>query len=338
MITITTERLLNLFRVLMPTVNRKNHGAGIPGVLLHTARGEYGSEPGRTTLLAGTTSNGLGAGHTVIPCDGQLEPTLITLDDVATLRAWLGPRAKKNAEHSVEITRDLTSITVAEPPDLFDQADEVTLHVKDLDDVPRGLWDLLDPANVFELGAPDNVHGQALPNTHRVDITADMLLPFLTVGKMLGEEVQLYQQHSQRPILVQIGGSYRGVLTPRRWGADLRPDRVRIEGAAPDGPVHAPDLPPVKKKTTGPIVLAFGSKPAPVQQTIPEDFVAEEDVKPDPIEQAATDAKSSLLRDGTGLAVGKSAADKLVQAAEAHKIMRDVENKPAAPAFTPDQP
>lgn len=321
MITITTDRLLSLFRTLMPTANRKNHGGGIPGVLLHTARGEYGAEPGRTTLLAGTTSNGLGVGHTIIPCEGALEPTLITLDDVATLRAWLGPRAKKNAEHSVEISRDLTSITVQEPRDLFDQADELTLHVKDLDDVPRGLWDLLDPVNVFALGAPDNVHGQALPDTPRVDITADMLVPFLTVGKMLGEEIQLYQQHSQRPILVQIGGAYRGVVLPRKWGMDLRPDRVLIEGEKPDGPVHAPDLPPVKKKTTGPIVLAFGSKPAPVQQTIPEDFVPEEEVTPDPIGQAAADAKSSLLRDGTGLVVGKPEMD-----------------KPTAPAFTPDQP
>lgn len=247
-IRIDTPPLLALLGLLIPTATAEKNAGGFPGILLHTTRGYYGENPGMTSLLVGTSANGRVAGHTHIPCDGILEPTLIGLQDVISLRGLLAPRAKNDPNHSVDISRDLATITVQEPADLFDEGDTLTLHVGDLDTVPRTLWDVL----IYEpngLLPETNAKGARLPDVPRTDLPAGLLAPFVTVAKARNEQVQLYRTHQHQPILVQIGAHYRGVIMPTRWGTDLSTEAVVREGTRPDAEVFPPDLPPLPKKT-----------------------------------------------------------------------------------------
>jgi S-DNA-T family DNA segregation ATPase FtsK/SpoIIIE len=296
-IRIDTHRFLQLLAELSPTMPTNGIG-GMPGILLHTVRGHYGTDPGLTSLLVGTSSAGRAAGHTHVPCEGTLEPTLITVQDVAGLRSLLTPREKTNPDHALDIDRDLSSITLREPADLFSAGDAFTLHVGDLDTVPRLLWTLLAQGPQDWHESPVNVRGDTLPATPRVDIPAGVLAPFLAVAKLRKQSMQLYMGHPHRPILIQIGPHYRGVLTPDRWAHDMAPGIARREGDSPDADVHPPALPPVtKRNSAGPTVIDFRS-PAE-QPELPIDNptdpdpdgdgelgVPEEDIPADPVKPA----------------------------------------------------
>jgi S-DNA-T family DNA segregation ATPase FtsK/SpoIIIE len=279
---IDTHRLLQLLAELSPTMPTGGYG-GMPGILLHTVRGHYGDDPGQTSLLVGTSSAGRAAGHTHVPCDGTLEPTLITVQDVSSLRSLLAPREKTDPDHSVDIHRDLSTITIQEPPDLFDAGDTFTLHVGDLDTVPRLLWTLLAQGPRDWVEPALNVRGDTLPDMPRVDLPAAVLAPFVAVAKLRKQDVQLYIGHPHRPILVQIGPHYRGVLTPDRWAHDMSPGVALREGDAPDADVYAPTLPPVTKKPGAPVTV-IDFRPHAVQPELPidETLVPEEDTPPDP--------------------------------------------------------
>lgn len=268
MIRIDTSRFLRLLARLLPTATADKAG-GFHGILLHTARGPYGDDPGDTTLLVGTSASGRVVGHTYIPCEGTLEPTVITTQDIASLRAFLAPRAKHNEDHAVEIGRDLITVTVSEPADLFDMGDSITLHAGDLDKVPRRLWQQLALLDVE--GEHHNSKGDLIPDSTRTDIPATALVPFVAVARAVGAPLQLYRVHQHAPVLVQIGDTYRGVLWPSRWAVDIAPGIAMIEGAAPDADVHNPGLPPLPPNSGGPaVVLAFG-RPAAADPVLPLD-------------------------------------------------------------------
>lgn len=291
-IRIDTHRFLQLLAELSPTMPANGMG-GMPGILLHTVRGHYGTDPGLTSLLVGTSWAGRAGGHTHVPCEGTLEPTLITVQDVTGLRSLLTPREKTNPDHALDIDRDLSSITLQEPSDLFAEGDVFTLHVGDLDTVPRKLWTLLAQGPQDWDDLPVNVRGDTVPATPRMDIPAAVLAPFLAVAKLRKDTLQLYMGHPHRPILIQIGPHYRGVLGPDRWAHDLAPGIALREGDSPDADVHAPTLPPVTKKNSGPaIVIDF--RPQATQPELPVDdppedpgddtemFIPEKDMPPDP--------------------------------------------------------
>lgn len=270
MIRIDSGHLLQLLAELTPTLPGGQTFGGMPGVLLHTARGPYGDNPGLTTLLAGTSTNGPAVGHTHVPGDGTLEPTLIATQDVPVLQSWLGPRKKTNPDHTVEISRDLATITVQEPADLFDEGDTFTFHAGDLDSVPRHLWKHLAKGPLDWTGPPANTKGQDLPDSPRLEIDHAVLAPFLKVAAMRKERLQLYIGHPHRTVLVQIGARYRGAFSPVRWAADMAPGIAEQEGARPDGEVYAPELPPLKKKAPGPArVIDFRPKDQPLPIEVP---------------------------------------------------------------------
>jgi S-DNA-T family DNA segregation ATPase FtsK/SpoIIIE len=280
---IDTHRFLQLLAELSPTMPTGGYG-GMPGILLHTVRGHYGDDPGQTSLLVGTSSAGRAIGHTHVPCDSTLEPTLVTVQDVSSLRSLLTPREKTDPDHSVDIHRDLSTITIQEPADLFDQGDTFTLHVGDLDAVPRQLWTLLAQGPQDWADPPLNVRGDTLPDTPRMDLPAGVLAPFLAVAKLRKQSIQLYAGHPHRPILIQIGPHYRGVLIPDRWAQDMAPGIALREGDAPDADVYAPTLPPVTKKPGGPVTV-IDFRPHTEQPELPiddETLVPEEDIPPDP--------------------------------------------------------
>jgi hypothetical protein len=289
-IRIATDRLLDLLADLAPTATGKT---GMRGILLHTARGYYGDDPGMTTLLVGMGASGRVVGHTYIPCDGTLEPTLLGIADVASIRGLLETRAKADPNHSVEVTRDLETVTFQEPPDLFASGNSVTLHVGDLDTVPRYAWKILGYDHPAEQMPPPTLRGEDMPAVPRSDYDPAQLAPFITVAKRHTLPVQVYRYHPHRPTLVQIGGRYRGAIMPTRWAADMSRETIHREGAAPDGDLYEPDLPPVKNPGGGGgfgVVIDFrrkgeqgdGQTELPIGEVDPAEETPDDDTPTDP--------------------------------------------------------
>jgi hypothetical protein len=260
---IRTQHLLTLLGDLVHTASNDDYAGAAKGVLLHTDRGYLGDEPGMVSLLIGSSTNGRAAAQAYVPCDGTFrEPMLWQLDDIRTIVTVLKPKIKDNKDHMVTIARDLSTCTVQEPSDLFGDGNSFTFHLGDLDKYPRYVWGLLDYEEPEEL--PQDGKGGFIPVAARTDVTAGMLSPFVAVAKSRTAEIQLYRSHQDRPIMVQIGDNYRGVILPVRWTRD-EPNVARA-GAAPDSVVYDPGLPPAPKN-----VDSKGAKPTVIQMPLPTD-------------------------------------------------------------------
>lgn len=268
-IKLETDNLLDLLAQLVPTASSNPDDGVTAGVLLHTARGHYGDEPGQGDLLVGTSTDRLVVGHTYVPSFGQLaRPTLWRISDVKAVIDTFKPRAKAahkgkqkdEDDYFVHITLDGEHVTVAEDDDLLEDGFRLSFTEADLDEYPRSLW-----RSISQLGDGHFVRGDGteIPVANRTDIGAPRLAPFNKVAGLVGAPIQLYRTHQNRFVLVQIGDHYRGAIAPIRWddGTD------RGEGEAPSADVHVPDMPEEKPRQTPP--SAFVYKAAPAGETLP---------------------------------------------------------------------
>jgi S-DNA-T family DNA segregation ATPase FtsK/SpoIIIE len=272
-----TKALLELLGCLVHTASSDPEDGAIAGVLLHTARGERGLEPGRTDLLAGTSCNRLAVGHSYVEAYGQLHrPTLWRIDDVRTVQAALRPKVKDNKLHGVEIRLSEGTVVVRErdrDDTLFDDPHDGGLRLEfddgPIGEFPRSAWSLL--STVPTRRSLTDVDGRVLPALPRSDIAAAALGPFVKVAGLLKTPLEVYRYHQRLPILVQIGTTYRGAVTTSRWDDDTPTD-----GEAPSSEVYAPDLPPVERPATVEI-LRTGSGLHTTQSTV-DDGAAADDV------------------------------------------------------------
>lgn len=233
-IRVETSSLVDMLRDLVQTAGESEDGA-IGGVLVHVDRGYPGVEPGKTTMLVGTSTTGRTIGHTYTWCTGTMSPTLWPIDDVMATIAVLRPLTRKtDPKHAVEIRCEDGKVVIAEDPDLF--GDRLTLSFKagDLADYPRRIWHLLTEIHVRP-AVTDN--GVSVPARPRTDIPPAGLVPFQRVATRRKAVVEIYRYHQRLPVLIQIGSDYRGAVLPTAW-----PDGA--DGTGPDADVYAPELPP----------------------------------------------------------------------------------------------
>lgn len=243
-IRVNTKALVGLLSDLACTAADEPDAGARGGVLLHTTRGHYGSEPGMCTLLVGSSTTGYVAGTAHTYATGEAAPALWPIDDVRAAIAVLRPlcKGKDKAEHAVEISRVGDEVTVAEDPDLFANGTKLSFTVASLDQFPRSLWSALSDVH---LRPAVELDGRTVPPAPRLDVTPSHLVPFNKVAARRKESVQLFVYHQHRPVLVQIGATYRGMLTPLRYEAGEDAIEPTVE-------VHAPDLPPPPPPTASP--------------------------------------------------------------------------------------
>lgn len=231
LIRVKTKTLIELLTDLCHTAHPDPTAEpGMAGVLLHTDRGYADpTEPGESDILVGTSTTYVHTGHTWVQCFGQTGPMLWPTPDVRSVISVFKPLSKREKEHSVDIRSEAGVITVAEDPKLFGET-SLSFHAAPLDDWPRDRFKVLDMA----FRSPDDSEPSA-----RTDIEHDRLTVFAKVAKRRAAPVQLYRRHQARPILVQIGASYRGVLMPSRTWIDMSPSA----GDMPDTELYVPELP-----------------------------------------------------------------------------------------------
>lgn len=228
MIRVETAKLVQLLGDLAHTSGEYGATAGI---LVHTARGYRGDEPGQMDLLVGTSTNGWSVGHSYVASAGQEPaPMLWPIADARAVIASYKPRLKDNKDHAVEIRRDGNEIVVSEDPNLFGDGLTLRFTEGDLGKYPRNVFAALSdvhlrPGDDFEVARP------------RTDFTAAQLAPFVAVAKAHSAPVELYRYHQKMPALVQIGWQYRGLLATTHYPDDSD------AAAVPSADVYACALP-----------------------------------------------------------------------------------------------
>lgn len=247
---IETAELRDLLADLVLTALPDAEDGPLAGVLLHTARGQlYGEDAGRTDLLVGTSANRTAVGHGFVRSDGHLPPMLWPTTHVRPLISWLRERCKGEKDsdeerHAVAITvADGLAVIVEDPAQrsMFgDKLASTRLPLGDLNEYPRGTWDLIEAGNarMWTAVLDGGLEVDPLP---RMDIDPAHLEPFVKIAKRRKWVLECYRQHHRKPLHVQIGTQYRGVVIPRSY-ADGPKDREK--GQAPDVEVYDPGLPP----------------------------------------------------------------------------------------------
>jgi hypothetical protein len=240
MIRVLTSHLVPLLADLLHTAESDAAGGAVAGVLLHSDQGAVGVEPGKTSLLVGTSTDTTVVGHTWTQASGALPPMLWGIEDVRAVIAVCKPLYKDEKTHVTIIGREGDRIVVREDPKLFGDGSELSFPAGKLNDFPRSLWRLL--SDVHLRPAVKGEDGQVLPPTARVDFLPRRLTPFLRVAASRGENLSLYTYHQHLPVLVQIGETYRGAVVPSQWPEHLG-------GSEPDADLWPADLPPVPPAT-----------------------------------------------------------------------------------------
>lgn len=246
---VESGQFANLLTDLVATACKADEGLPISAVLLHSHRGYEGFEVGRTDLLVGSSTNRYALGHAHIRAEGQLpEAMLWPVNDVhnvitALKRKCKGEKEDGGEKHAVKISRVGELVEVIEDPaqrDLFgEKLWSTRFPLGDLNDFPRGLWDVLRTGDQVAVPAVRDEDDREVHRLPRVDLTAEILAPFVAIAKRRNYVLETYTRHHRLPVHIQIGPAYRGVIIPAGYS-----DRDRTEGMAPDGDVYDPQLPP----------------------------------------------------------------------------------------------
>lgn len=223
---IPTGHLVGLLTDLALTAADPADSGATAAVLLHTARGYFDGEPGKSDLLVGTSTDAFVVGHAHIGCAGQVDPMLWPIAEVRAVIAVLKPLGK-NADHSVEISRDGDTIKVAEDPNLFGEGLTVTFTGYAVDEWP------VDAVRSMLTEVRTTPPADARAVAPRTDFNAARLAPFLKVASRRGRQLEFYRYHQSLPVVVQIGDAYRGVVSPVGWDGE-----DRSSGAWPAGDVY----------------------------------------------------------------------------------------------------
>ncbi|CRK59028.1 Cell division protein FtsK [Alloactinosynnema sp. L-07] len=229
-------------------------------VLLYSARGPIGDEPGDHGLLVGTSYGTGGVGYCFEQADGAMDPMLWPIADVDVVLNFLGKIGKGKKDHAVVISRRGDEITVAEDPNLFGDGTSVRFTAGALNQVSHKVWRALEPDEAAVL-----VDGRELAPGVRSDIPAAALAIFARVGARRGVTPKIYRYHHRKPWLVEIGPTYRGLISAHRW------DTADGDGGnAPDVDLYVPDLPVEDDERPDRLLVDAASLVITLQQARPE--------------------------------------------------------------------
>lgn len=239
-IRVLTSHLVPMLADLLHTAESDADGGAVAGVLLHSDQGAFGVEPGKTSLLVGTSTDTTVVGHTWTQASGSLPPMLWGIEDVRAAIAVCKPLYRNEKTHVTIIDREGDRIVLREDPKLFGDGAELSFPAGKLNDFPRSLWQLLSDVHMRPAVRGEN--GHPLPAVPRTDFLPRRLTPFIKIAHSRGENLSLFTYHQFLPVLVQIGETYRGAVIPSRWPESW-------SGDEPDADLWPADLPPVPPAT-----------------------------------------------------------------------------------------
>ncbi|QFG09084.1 FtsK-like DNA translocase [Mycobacterium phage ThulaThula] len=214
-VTVSTTNLIDILTDAMATACNS-----VGGVHITTSRAPWGEEPGDVDLLVATSTTKYVVGHTWIPADGRLEPSVWPIESVANVLAICKSLARsRGKEHTVDVymgTADRTednrdddhpgwTITLRETPALFDSDTEFQFHAH--------------PEAKFPIrGVLHMMRGQIPPSDdEEVALTPwspGVLGPLVTVAKRRKMQVRMFRTRARGLHIVQIGDTWIGAAAP----------------------------------------------------------------------------------------------------------------------------
>lgn len=214
-LTVSTAKLVDLL-----TDGLETTGGG-RGIHLATHRAPYKDEPGDVDLLAATSTTGYVLGHTWIPVDGHLTPTVWPPFSARNALVLLQKLSKKGETHTVDI-----SLVEADPPEDLKEGEHPGWIVTITESAA-----LFDADTKFEFHAhhesrfPINSAARWLSGLVPVDdddyvdssLTlwhAGVMGPLVKVAKRNGGTIRLFRSHEHALQVVQIGPTWLGAARP----------------------------------------------------------------------------------------------------------------------------
>ncbi|AEL98214.1 FtsK [Mycobacterium phage BigNuz] len=214
-ITVATTKLIEILTDSLATACNS-----VGGVHVTTSRTPWGEEPGDVDVLVATSTTKYVVGHTWIPADGRLTPSVWPVESISNVLAICKSLARaRGKEHTVDIymaTADRTednrdddhpgwTITLRETPALFDSDTEFQFHAH--------------PEAKFPIrGVLHMMRGQIPPSDDpEVALTPwspGVLGPLVTVAKRRNMQIRMFRTRSRGLHIVQIGDTWIGAAAP----------------------------------------------------------------------------------------------------------------------------
>lgn len=246
LVRVQTGWFVSMLTDLVCTAASDPDEGALAGVLLHSARGSIGLEPGRTSVLVGTSMDGRCVGHTYMHAQGALPPMLWGIDDVRAVIATCAPWCRGDKTHAIRIRREGDQITVQEDrqPALFGgevDARSISFPLRDVTEYPDGVFGLL--ANASRRGTPLGEDKRPAAVVARTDIPPAALTAFVKIAARRKELLRQYRWHQWLPIVVEIGDTFIGAIFATRWE-----DADQHDGHEPGVDVFGVRLPRKEKK------------------------------------------------------------------------------------------
>ena len=260
MIRIATARLCALLTDMIVTTAPEDSAYPIfSNLVLYTDRGyPHADEPGQSDVLVGMSTNRRVAAHAFVDCDGQATPMLWPVSKALTVIQMFKPKTKTKggSDHGVTISRDGDHVIVQEDPNLFDDGDQFTFKLGDVEDYPTQLVKMI--ADMPPLGSKDTV--KARTDFHHGDLAL-----LCQIAKRRNTLIETYRVHQDQRLLVQIGPYWRGWIRPVPY--EIGKERIGTNAWQPDGEVFYPGL-LADLKDDDPFTAA-PPRPEPEDQVLP---------------------------------------------------------------------
>lgn len=197
------------------------HGGGIH---FASTRGPWRDEPGAVDLLAVTgITAGETMGHTWIPVDGHIQPSVWPISSTASVLALCRTLAKKGDAHSVDIDVEVAPpnpdrkrrdeepgwiVSVKETPSLFDSETALEFHAH-----PESKFPLKAFARIFGHD-PQVQQGDYEPSPCTL-WAPHTLVPLAQVAKRRKMQIRFFRSLFRRTQIVQIGDTWIGAAWPK---------------------------------------------------------------------------------------------------------------------------
>lgn len=233
--TLATRALIGLLTDITLTAANDPDDPTLNTVLLHGGHGTWAPDTRSdddedalldavpSDLLVATSTDRRAAAQAHAACTGRLHrPILVTVPDVKAIVALFKPLVTslgRDTTHMARLTLEGETLTVAEDPLVVPDGRSVSMTVASFgpgSDYPTGVAKVLDPD-------PANLprqyrDGPPIEATRGSGLSASGLAVVASVAKRRAMPAVIYRHHQDRPLVAEVGNSYRVVLQP--YGVD----------------------------------------------------------------------------------------------------------------------
>ncbi|MCV7424380.1 DNA translocase FtsK [Mycobacterium yunnanensis] len=215
-ITIATSRLIETLTDALQTADDI-----VGGVHIATQRGPFGDEPGDRDLMTATSTNRFVIGHTWIPVDGNVVPSVWPVESTKTVLAICKSLAQKGKDHTVDI-----DMVTAPPPEDAEPGDHPGWTVT-LSETPA----LFESDTEFQFRAhhegkfPVAMARKVMSGLSTAEDVVDspltqwgpsVLAPLVAVAKRRKSPMMFFRSDLSWVQVVQIGDTWLGAAFPIR--------------------------------------------------------------------------------------------------------------------------